>query len=407
MNRVVVTGMGIVSPLGCHLDKFWNKLVAGESGVVSLTDSAYQKLPSRIGALVNGFPADQYFSQKEMRRISRSSQYAIVAAEEAITQAGIPGSDLDLNEIAVIIGSSIGGFAAADPFFKDFYLRQISWPLTIPTSMNVGPSSNISIRFGFKGPLFTVDAACASGPHSIGYAYNMIRFGLLEVAVTGGADCPFSPPVVGAWCGLRALSERNEFPAQACRPFSDDRDGLVLGEGAGILILESEESALRRGRRIWAEVVGYGSTSDSFHLTQPNYDGPARAIGKALKDADLSIEEIDYINAHGTGTRLNDGNETRAIKQVFGQRAYSIPVVSNKAATGHAISATGAIEVISCILSINNHVIPPTLNYHVPDPECDLDYVIEGSRVHDVKIAMSNSFGFGGSNAVLIVGKYP
>lgn len=251
-----------------------------------------------------------------------------------------------------------------------------------------------------------VDAACASAAHSIGYAFNMIRSGILQVAVTGGADCPFSPGVVAAWWAMRALSSREDCPGEACRPFSADRDGLVLGEGAGVLVLEAESHALRRGATILAEIKGYGATSDSYHLTQPTPHGPARAMRRALKDADLRPEDIDYINAHATGTEWNDKNETASIKEVFGQRAYQIPVVGNKSALGHSIAASGALELVSCIHSLRDQIVPPTINYKLPDPYCDLDYVTEGSRRLRLRNAMSNSFAFGGSNAVLIVGQY-
>jgi 3-oxoacyl-(acyl-carrier-protein) synthase len=254
--------------------------------------------------------------------------------------------------------------------------------------------------------LVNVDAACATAAHSIGYAFNMIRSGALQAAVTGAADCPFSPAVVAAWSTMHALSSREDSPAQACRPFSADRDGLVLGEGAGVLILEAESHALRRGATILAEIKGYGASADSFHLTQPTQRGQASAMRRALEDAQLTPNDIDYINAHATGTQWNDENETKAIKEVFGKRAYEIPVVGNKAALGHSIAGSGALELIGCILSLRDQVVPPTINYKVADPVCDLDYVTEGQRSLRLSNVMSNSFAFGGSNAVLIVGKY-
>ncbi len=272
--------------------------------------------------------------------------------------------------------------------------------------MNIGPGSNISIKYGFQGPLISVDAACSTAAHSIGSAFHMIRYGNLQVAVTGASDSPFSPAVVEAWMALRAVSSREDSPAEACRPFSADRDGMVLGEGAGILVLEAESHALRRGVPILAEIKGYGATSDGHHLTQPSQQGPVKAMRRALEDAELSLHEIDYINAHATGTEWNDKNETKAIKEVFGERAYEIPIVGNKAAFGHSIAGSGALELIGCILSLRDQVVPPTINYKVPDPECDLDYVTEGSRKLRLRNIMSNSFAFGGSNAVLIVGAY-
>ena len=251
-----------------------------------------------------------------------------------------------------------------------------------------------------------VDAACATAAQSIGHTFNLIRSRVLEVAVTGAADSPFSPGVVAAWAALRAISGREDCPAEACRPFSADRDGMVLGEGAGTLIIEAESHALRREVQILAEIKGYGASADSNHLTQPTQDGPMMAMQRALKDADLETKDIDYINAHATGTVWNDRNETKAIKEVFGKHAYRIPVVGNKAALGHSIAGSGALELIGCILSLRDQVVPPTINYKVPDPECDLDYVVDGKRSLPLRNVMSNSFAFGGSNAVLIVGAY-
>ncbi len=405
-ERVVVTGMGVVSPLGCNLDEFWNGLLAGHSGVRSLDGSIFSGLPTRIGAAAWDFDGSKHFDRKEIRRMSRSSQMALVAAGQAISDAKLDDGKVDFPEVGVLIGSSIGGFSASDQFFEGYYKYGRTNPFTIPISMNSGPASNVSIKYGFQGPLMSVDAACATAAHSIGYAFNLIRSGILQTAVTGAADSPFSQGVVAAWAALRAISSREDCPAEACRPFSADRDGMVLGEGAGILILEAESHALQRGVPILAEIKGYGASADSSHLTQPTLDGPARAMRRALGDADLNQEDIDYINAHATGTVWNDENETRAIKEVFGPRAYQIPVVGNKAALGHSIAGSAALELIGCILSLRDQVVPPTINYKVPDPACDLDYVTEGCRSLELHNVMSNSFAFGGSNAVLIVSEY-
>lgn len=406
MERVVVTGMGVASPLGCNVAEFWEGLLAGKPGVGSLEGSIFSGLRTRIGGMVWAYDESQYFDTKEARRMSRSSQLGLVAAGQAIAEAMLEQGEVDPVEIGVLVGSSIGGYSASDPSFKSFYTQDRISPLTIPISMNAGPAANVSIKYGFQGPLLNVDAACSTAAHSIGYAFNMIRSGNLQVAVTGAADCPFSPAVVAAWATMRALSSREDCPAEACRPFSADRDGLVLGEGAGVLVLESESHALRRGAPILAEIKGYGATADSYHLTQPTQHGPARAMRRALLDSGLGVEDIDYINAHATGTEWNDRNETRAIKEVFGERAYEIPVVGNKAALGHSIAGSGALELIGCILSLRDQVVPPTINYRVHDPECDLDYVTEGRRRVQLRNIMSNSFAFGGSNAVLIVGEY-
>ncbi len=405
MARVLVTGMGVVSPLGMTVADFWTRLLEGRSGIVGLDPEQYGDLRTHIGGLASGYTPEDHFTSKETRRMSRSSQLALLAAGQAIAQARLGDQHVDHSAVAVIIGSSIGGFSASDPSFKSFHAEGRLSAFTIPVSMNVGPSSNVSIRYGFGGPLMTVDAACASSAHSIGYAYNLIRTGMLDIAVAGGADCPFSPAVVHAWCVLHAMSERNDDPAHACRPFSADRDGLVLGEGAGILVLESERSAEIRGALPLAEITGYGATGDSYHLTQPTLEGPARAMRLAIRDAHLSPRDIGYINAHGTGTDSNDRNETAAIKEVFGEDAYQIPVVSTKAGLGHSIGASAALELISCVLSLRDQVVPPTINYRVPDPECDLDYVVSGRRAAEIQHAMSNSFAFGGSNAVLVVSR--
>ncbi len=370
----------------------------------------FAHLPVRIGARVRGYHADEHFDRKEARRMSLSSQLALVAAKQALAQAqleagGVNGG-FDPAEVGVMIGSSIGGFAASDPVFREYYQRGKKSPLVIPLSMNYGPSANVSIRYGFQGPVFTVDAACASAAHSIGYAYNLIRTGQLDIAVTGGADSPFSTGVMEAWAALKALSTRNDAPEEASRPFSLDRDGMVLGEGAGILILESAESAIRRGVPILAEIKGYGASGDSFHITQPNQQGPALAMRRALKDADMKVEQIDLINAHATATQQNDSNETSAIKAVFGARAYHVPILGLKGALGHSIAASSGIQAVSNVLALEHQIVPPTLNVAVPDPACDLDYVTEGAREVAITNVMSNAFAFGGSNAVLAMGKY-
>jgi beta-ketoacyl-acyl-carrier-protein synthase II len=405
-ERVVVTGMGVASPLGCRVTEFWDGLLAGQAGVRSLDGTIFSDLPSKIGGVARGYDETQYFDSKEARRMSRSSQLGLVAAQQAVSEAKLDNDSADCREIGILVGSSIGGYAASDPSYKSFYTQNRISPFTIPVSMNAGPAANISIKYGFQGPLMNVDAACATAAHSIGYAFNMIRHGNLDVAVTGAADSPFSPAVVAAWMAMRAVSSREDCPAEACRPFSADRDGLVLGEGAGILVLESESHARQRGVPILAEIKGYGASADSSHLTQPNQIGPVMAMRRALKDAELTVDDVDYINAHATGTEWNDKNETQAIKEVFGPRAYKIPVAGNKAALGHSIAGSGALELIGCILSLHDQVVPPTINYKVPDPECDLDYVTEGKRTLPLQNVMSNSFAFGGSNAVLVVGTY-
>ncbi len=405
-RRVVVTGLGVASALGCTAEEFWRRLTGGESGVVALQDEEFAALPTRIGGVVQGYDEGAHFERKEVRRLSRSSQLAIVAAGQAVRQAGLAEGGVDRGDVAVLIGSSIGGYSASDHFFRDYYLHGRRGPLVIPTSMNTAPSSNISIRFGLGGPLVNVDGACATAAHSVGYGFNLIRSGVIEVALVGGADSPFTLGVLEGWCAIRALSVRNDAPAEACRPFSADRDGFVLAEGAGVLVVESEESARRRGRVILAELLGYGASADHHHMTQPTPEGPARAMRKALLDAGVEPEQVGYVNAHGTGTPWNDRNETAAIKHVFGQSAYRTMVVGNKGALGHAIAASGALELIGCVLTLRDKVVPPTINYRARDPECDLDYVTSGSRRYEGERVLSNSFAFGGSNAALLIGRY-
>jgi 3-oxoacyl-[acyl-carrier-protein] synthase II len=405
-RRVVVTGLGVASSLGSDVELFWQRLVRGDSGVVSLDDPEFASFSSRIGARVQGYAEGDHFERKELRRTSRASQLAVVAATQAVRQARLAEGGVDRRTTAVMIGSSIGGFSAADHLFRDFYLEGRAGPFIIPTSMNTGPSANVSIRFGLGGPLVNVDGACASGTHSVGQVFQMIRAGSVDVALAGGADSTFTRGVMAAWSALGVLSERNDDPARACRPFSADRDGIVLGEGAGVIVLESEESARRRGQEILGEVLGYGASADCHSLTQPSPDGPARAMTTALRDAALRPEQVGYVNAHGTGTPWNDKTETAAIKAVFGEGAYRALVVANKGALGHCIGAGGALELIGCIQALRDRVVPPTINYAVPDPECNLDYVTAGSRAYEGEFALNNSFAFGGSNAAVVVGRY-
>ena len=402
----MVTGLGVASALGCTVEEFWRRLILGESGIVALQDETFAALPTRIGGVVQGYDEGAHFDRKELRRLSRTSQLAIVAAGQAVRQAGLAEGGVDRGEVAVLIGSSIGGYSASDHFFRDYYLHGWRGPLVIPTSMNTAPSSNVSIRFGLGGPLVNVDGACASSAHSVGYGFSLIQSGAVDVALVGGADSPFTLGVLEGWCALRVLSGRNDVPAEACRPFSADRDGFVLAEGAGVLVLESEESARRRGREILAELRGYGASADHHHLTQPSPDGPARAMRRAILGAGVEPEQIGYVNAHGTATPWNDRNESAAIKQVLGMSAYRAMVVANKGALGHAIAASGALELIGCVLTLRDRMVPPTINYREPDPECDLDYVTSGPRRFEGELVLSNSFAFGGSNAALLIGRY-
>ncbi len=403
---MVVTGLGIASPLGCSVEGFWSRLTQGESGIAALRDEAFASLSTRIGGLVQGYEEAAHFERKELRRLSRSSQLALVAAEQAVRQARLTDQGVDRSEVAVLISSSIGGYAASDHFFRDYYLHGWRGALVIPTSMNTAPSSNVSIRWGLGGPLVNIDGACASSSHSVGHGFHLVRSGTVDVALVGGADAPFPRGVMEGWCALRVLSQRNDDPAGACRPFSADRDGLVLAEGAGVLVLESEQSARRRGCAILAEVLGYGASADHHHLTQSSPEGPVRSMQRALLDADLRPEQVGYVSAHGTATPLNDRNETAAIRQVFGTGASRLMVVSVKGALGHSIAASGALGLVGSVLTLRDRIVPPTINHRVSDPECDLDYVTSAARAYEGEHVLSNAFAFGGSNASIALGRY-
>ncbi len=407
-RRVVITGLGIASPLGCSIDQFWNGLLAGKTGVRIVEGMDLSNTNIKIGAQVTGFNSEDHFSRKELRRLSHSSQMAMIAAQEALQDAGLNPEepDYDPRRFGVILGSSINGYTAVEPHFRKLFETNTGSPFIIPLVMNNAPASNLSIRYGFHGPLLTTDAACASSAHAIGYAFLQIRNGTMDIALTGGADAALSPAVIRAWEVMRVLSKFNDPPSSAVRPFSKDRDGLILGDGAGILVVESEESALRRGAQIYAEVTGYAATSDGYHLTQPSTEGQVEALRQAISTAGLQPGQIDYINAHATATAWNDSTETAVIKEALGDHAYEIPVVGIKGAIGHPIGASGAMEFVSVALSLRHQVVPPTINRLVPDPECDLDYVTEGQRACQIEHAASNSFAFGGSNAVLVASRY-
>lgn len=410
-KRVVVTGIGAATPLGCGVERFWQRLCAGDSGVRDLSSVPALKghrSDPYVGAPIADYEPLQHFTQKELQRLSRSAQIALLSAKEAIAMAGVdPARDRDLLEgTAVILGSSITSISSSEAFFYKYLETGRPDPLTIPVSMNLAPAAAISLRWGCRGPMFTVDGACASSNHAIGIVLNLIQSGAIDCAVTGGAESPFAPGVLSAWDSMHMLSDAIDPPAQACRPFSRDRAGMVLGEHGAVLVAESEESARRRGARVLAELRGYGATSDAFHMTEPSADGRARAMENALRSAGLTAADVDYVSAHGTGTPINDKVETQAIKRALGERASQIPVVSTKGALGHSLAASGALELVSCILSLRDGRVPPTINLRERDPECDLDYVSGGSRAVSMRHAMSNSFGFGGSNATVIVSRF-
>lgn len=408
MNRqVVVTGIGTVSPLGQDVQTTWEGLLAGRSAIGPITAFECSDLRVQIAAEVNDFDPVGRFGVKEARRMDRYTQLALAAAEEAVKQAQLTVTAETAQRIGVVIGSGIGGIGTiydTDRQIREMGPRRIS-PFAVPMMLADTAPGQIAIQFGFQGPNFAVSSACASGANAIGEAASIIRRGAADVVIAGGSDAGLVRTAVAAFANMGALSTSwNEEPQRASRPFDAKRDGFVAAEGAAILVLESEESAQKRGTPILARLLGYGATADAFHLTAPAPDGAVRSMRAALEDAGLEPGRIDYLNAHGTSTPLNDKNETDAIKEVFNSYAHKLPISSTKSMTGHLLGAAGALEALICVQVIREGMIPPTINYEFPDPECDLDYTPNEKRPADVHIAMSNSFGFGGHNATLILG---
>jgi 3-oxoacyl-[acyl-carrier-protein] synthase II len=409
-ERAVITGVGVISPVGIGKEAFWNALLEGRSGIKQVTRFDATGFASRIAGEVTDFHPEEFVEKKEVRRMDRFTQFAVAAARMAVADAGLDFSNIDLDRVGVVIGSGIGGIETLEQQVRLLLEKgpsRIS-PFFVPMMISNMAAGQISIFLGVRGPSFTVVTACASGTNAVGEALRMIQRGEVDVVITGGTEAPITPIAFAGFAAMKAMSTRNEDPAKASRPFDKERDGLVIGEGAGILILESLSHARRRNARIYCEVTGYGTTSDGYHITAPDPEGrgAAQAMKLALEDAGISPEDVDYINAHGTSTVLNDKVETLAIKKVFGERAYRIPVSSIKSMIGHCMGAAGALEVIATALSVKFDQIPPTINYEVPDPECDLDYVPNEARQYKVKVAISNSFGFGGHNAVVVLRKF-
>jgi 3-oxoacyl-[acyl-carrier-protein] synthase II len=410
MTRVVITGMGAITPLGNDVETFWRNVVAGRSGVGPITLFDASAMKTRIAAEVKGFDPEAWFGRKEARRMDRYAQFALAATQQALQDARLDPAHVDRERVGVILGTGIGGIGALVQGVETLMTRgpdRIS-PFMVPMMLADTAPGLIAIAYGFRGPNMAVVTACASGTNAIGEAMHLIRRGDADVVIAGGAEAAILPVAVAAFNVMGTISTRNEEPERASRPFDRTRDGFVMGEGAGILILERLEHARARGARIYAEVVGYGTSADAYHITAPleNGEGAALAMRRALADASLSPREIDYINAHGTGTPLNDKSETQAIKAVFGEAAYDVPISSTKSMIGHLLGAAGAVEAIVCIRAVADGVIPPTINYENPDPECDLDYVPNVARHQPVRTAISNSFGFGGHNACLIFRRY-
>ncbi len=409
-DRVVITGMGTLTPLGLDTRTTWEGLIAGKSGIdcITLFDPADMK--AKFAGEVKGFQPTDYIERKEARRMDRFAQLAVAATREAVASARLEIDHTNEEEIGVIIGSGIGGLTTLFEQAKILVEKgpdRVS-PFLAPMMIADIAAAQVSIALGVKGPNFCTTSACSSGSDAIGAAYELIRHGDAQVMLAGGSEALINPLGITAFTALKALSTRNDAPKKASRPFDAERDGFVISEGACVLILEKLEHALKRDVPILAEIAAYGATADSFHVTQPleSGEGAAKAMNVALKKANIAPTDIDYINAHGTSTQLNDAMETRAIKTVFGDYAYRVPISSTKSMLGHLIGCAGAAEALVCILSIRNGIIPPTINYDHPDPDCDLDYVPNVARKAEVNIALSNSFGFGGHNSVLILRRY-
>lgn len=409
-DRIVITGMGTVNPLGLNVKESWENVIAGKSGVGAITLFDSSSLQVHIAAEVKGFQPEQYMDAKEARRRDRFEQFAIASAKEALASSGLEITEANAGRIGVIISSAIGGLHSLQEATLTNYKegpRKVS-PFLIPMLMANGGAGMTAIEFGIKGPCFSVASACASGADGIGTALMMLRTGMIDAALAGAAETTITSTGVAAFDRVGAMSRRNNDYSMTPQPFDKNRDGLVMGEGGAVLVLERESDAKARGANILAELAGYGATADAFHVTAPHEkgEGGAAAIRMALTSAKANDDEVGYINAHGTATPLNDQAETRAIKAAFGERAYRIPTSSTKSMTGHMMGATGALEIIFCVQAIREGVLPPTIHYETPDPECDLDYIPNDAREAQVSLALSNAFGFGGHNAVLAVRKY-
>ena len=409
-RRVVVTGIGLVTPLGIGVEKTWQSLCDGKSGIGRITRFDPSELPSQIAAEVKDFDPADFIEKKEIKKMDRFIQFGVAAAKMAVEDARLEITEAIADRAGVYVGAGIGGLPAIESNHIKFLeggIKKLT-PFFIPMVIINLVSGHIAIMVGAKGPNSAVVTACATGTHAIGDAFKIIQRGDADIMIAGGTESTISPLAVAGFCAMRALSVRNDEPEKASRPFDAMRDGFVMGEGAGVLILEELTMAERRGARIYAEVCGYGMTGDAYHITSPAPEGvgAARCMNVTLNDAGLSPDDVSYINAHGTSTKFNDENESSAIKAVFGKKAYDIPVSSTKSMTGHLLGAAGGIEAVFSVLAIDKGVIPPTINYEFPDPECDLDYVPNKSRVFSVDVALSNSFGFGGTNACILFRKF-
>jgi 3-oxoacyl-[acyl-carrier-protein] synthase II len=409
-RRVVITGLGAITPLGLSPDELWQGLIAGKSGAATITSFDTSTFDVHFAAEVKGFNPENWIDPKEVKRLDRFAQMGIVAAVQAVKDANLNFAQLNCERIGVIMGSGVGGFKE----YQDQHSRLLEKgpsrvsPFFIPKLMMNSVTGHISIMYGLKGPNFTVASACASANHALGTALRIIQYDDADMVITGGCEAPITVMGLSGFAALKALSTRNDAPEKASRPFEKNRDGFVIGEGGGALIFEELSHAQKRGAPIYAEVLGFGMNADAHHITAPDPEGngAANCMRLALKEANCSLDKVSYINAHGTSTQLNDATETKAIKKLFGDYAKKIPVSSTKSMIGHLLGAAGGVELVATVLSVKNNMVHPTINYETPDPECDLDYVPNKARAVEVNIAISNTFGFGGHNATIAIGKY-
>lgn len=409
-KKVLITGIGVISPVGTGKAKFWNNLVNGISGIGQVTRFDASGFTTRVAGEVKNFNPEEYLDKKDVRRMDRFTQFAVVAAKMAIDDAGLNLKKINKDRAGVVFGTGIGGTQTFEEQYNVLSEKgpgRVS-PFFIPMMIGNMAAGQIAIHLGLAGPNYTIVNACASSTNSIGEAFKLLQRGDADVAITGGAEAAVTPMSFAGFCSMKAMSTRNEEPHKASRPFDLERDGFVLSEGAGVLVLETFEHALSRGANVYGELAGYGCTDDAYHITAPapNGIGAAKAMQKAIRDADLTIEDISYINAHGTSTELNDKYETAAIKSVFQENAKLLAISSTKSMTGHLLGAAGAIEAIATTLAITNKVVPPTINYEKPDSDCDLDYVPNKARKMEVNAALSNSLGFGGHNATILIKRF-
>ncbi|WP_019851042.1 beta-ketoacyl-ACP synthase II [Desulfitobacterium sp. PCE1] len=409
-KRAVITGMGVVSPVGNNLEKFWDSLIRGQSGIDVVTRFDVGDMPTKVAAEIKDFEPTDWLDRKESRHMDRFTQLAMAAAKMAVQDSGLNLEQVNKERASCIVGTGVGGVATLEQQ-KEVLMNKgpgrIS-PFFVPMLISNMAAGHISIEFGFQGSSLSVVTACASATNAIGEAMRLIEHGYADVVVCGGTEAPIVPLAFAGFCAMKAMSTEKENPKEACRPFDARRSGFVMGEGAGILVLESLEHAQKRQARIYAEISGYGSTCDAYHITSPapGGTGAIQSMKAALAGAKVLPEEVDYINAHGTGTQANDSAETAAIKALFGEAAQKVAISSTKSMTGHLLGAAGAIEAIACALTIKNGMIPPTMNYGEPDPDCDLDYVPNTARKKEVQVALSNTFGFGGHNATIVLKRF-